>query len=421
MKYGAYVAIDWADREHAVCLLGANGKREHGVLTQCPKAIEEWAKGVQRRFRKKPIAVICDQKRGALVNALRKYEFLVVFPMDPAAMKSFRKAFAPSGAKDDPTDAELMLEFLLKHPERLTPLQADTEETRTLQVLVEERRKLVNDRKLLGNRLTSLLKEYYPLVLELFPKMGRVVLCEFLLRYPTLQDAKNASDEELLEFFRAHRSYKFKQRLELIQNASPLTEDRAILETSSLVAQSLARQIIAIVESTAVFDAKIKALYAKHEDRKIFDSLPATGEHLAPRLLAMMGTDRDRFSSAKELQQVTGVAPVLKRSGSLCIVHWRWLCSKFTRQSIIEWAGVTIKHSLWARAFYAMQREKGKTHPVAVRALAYKWLRIIYRLWKNNETYNEAVYLEALQRNGSPIFSYLANNPNLKNVNFSSR
>ena len=45
--------------------------------------------------------------KGALVYALQKYDFLVLFPVNPATLAKYRQAFTPSQAKDDPTDAEL--------------------------------------------------------------------------------------------------------------------------------------------------------------------------------------------------------------------------------------------------------------------------------------------------------------------------
>jgi hypothetical protein len=71
---------------------------------------------------------------------------------------------------------------------------------------------------------------------------------------------------------------------------------------------------------------------------------------------------------------------VLKRSGDSKTVHMRYRCAKFIRQTFVEWAGQTVPKSFWARAFYDQQRAKGATHQVAVRALAFKWIRILFRL-----------------------------------------
>lgn len=420
MKYSALIAIDWADKKHDGCIV-VRGNRKRFQLKHSPESIEEWATKLRKKLPRGKIAVTLELKSGPLFSALLKYDFFELYPLNPQTLSEYRKAFAPSGAKDDPTDAEWMLEILERHPEKLSVWKPEDPKTRQLQLLVEQRRILVNDRKRIGNRLTSLLKGYFPQVLQLFPKMRRAILCEFLLQFPTLEAARSATDEELLRFFRTNRSYsRIAKRIEILRSSVPLTEDAVLIETSAMMAQALSKQILASLESEQQYEKKIQKLFGTHQDRKLFSSLPATGDNMAPRLLAAFGADRNKFGSASEFQCYSGVAPVLERSGKECWIHWRFLCDKFLRQSIHEWSGITIKHSLWARAYYAMQRQKGKSHPKAVRALSFKWIRIIFRLWKNNQTYSEAKYLAALQRTGSPIIKFLGDNPNLEKLSFSS-
>ena len=119
----------------------------------------------------------------------------------------------------------------------------------------------------------------------------------------------------------------------------------------------------------------------------------------------MWGEQRDRFNSAGELQRYAGIAPVTERSGKKHWVHWRWQCSSFLRQTFVEWAAQTINKSYWAGVYYQQQRDKGATYQAAVRALAFKWIRILYRCWKNNTPYNESVYLNALKQRGSPLIN----------------
>jgi transposase len=411
-SYAALVAFDWSDTKHDGAVLPRGEQTpERFILTQRPESIEAWALSLRARFNGSPVAVILEQSKGALIHALLKYDFLVLYPVHPATLARYREAFAPSGAKDDPTDTQLLLEILQRHPERLKRWDPDSTQTRILQYLVETRRTLVNDRKRLGNRLTSLLKGYFPQVLELFPKMGRKILSDFVIAYPTLEAAQAAPDEELHAFFRSHCSgYRvlLERRVALIRAALPLTNDAAILNTAPLLAKALAEQMNALVALIEEFDRKIDAVFSSHPDAPIFASLPAAGECLAPRLLSAFGSKRERFSCADEFERFSGIAPVIERSGKHCWVRWRYNCNKFLRQSIQEWAGVTIKYSLWARAYYAMQRAKGKPHPTAVRALAYKWIRILFRLWKDSSRYSEIKYIESLQRSGSPIIKFMA-------------
>ena len=164
--YVAFVGIDWADRKHDVCIQGANSQqREFAVIAHQVERIDEWAQSLHQRFGS-PIAVAVELTKGPIVSALQKYDFFVIFPVNPTTLAKYREAFTPSRAKDDPTDAELALDLILRHPERFTPLQPQSVEIRTLTSLVEQRRCLVDDRKRITNRLRYALKQYYPQTLN---------------------------------------------------------------------------------------------------------------------------------------------------------------------------------------------------------------------------------------------------------------
>ena len=180
-----------------------------------------------------------------------------------------------------------------------------------------------------------------------------------------------------------------------------------MVDTSILTVQMLAQQIEALHPSIARYEKEIARLFESHPDVELFSSLPGGGPALAPRLLVAFGTDRDRIASATELQQLSGIAPVTERSGKRCHVRWRWSAPTFLRQSFHEFAGLSIQRSVWARAFYQLQRERGKTHHAAVRALAFKWIRILWRCWQERTPYDEARYIGALRRRGSPLVARL--------------
>ena len=138
-------------------------------------------------------------------------------------------------------------------------------------------------------------------------------------------------------------------------------------------------------------------------DAELFKSFPSAGLCMAPRLLVALGENRDRFKQASEVQMYTGIAPVTQRSGKKSWVHWRWQCSKFLRQSFIEWSAKTVYSSYWAGLYYAQQRQKGNSHQSAVRALSFKWIRIIFRCWKSRTPYSESKYLKSLRERKSPL------------------
>jgi hypothetical protein len=119
-EFAAFIGIDWADQKHIWCLQTAgSAKRETGELEHTPEAIESWVAHLYQRFAQRPIAVAVEQSRGALVFMLSKYEPLHLFPVPPQMASSMRQALYPSGAKDDPRDADLLLDLLLQHRQQV--------------------------------------------------------------------------------------------------------------------------------------------------------------------------------------------------------------------------------------------------------------------------------------------------------------
>jgi transposase len=139
------------------------------------------------QFPGRQIAACLEQSKGGLIYTLLKYDFLVLYPVNPRTLAKLREAFAPSGAKDDPTDAQLALELLRKHQDKLRPWRHADKSTRTLQLLVEPRRKLVNDKTRLLNRLTRTRKAYFPPILTRFQPLDTRLVYAFLQQWPTLE------------------------------------------------------------------------------------------------------------------------------------------------------------------------------------------------------------------------------------------
>lgn len=407
----ASIGLDWADERHAVHLQTADGRIEHFELEQKPAVLHEWIAQLQQRFGGGKIAVALEQRKGAVIHALLMYDCFVLYPINPKALARYREAFCTSGAKDDPLDSALLLDLVVRHRDRLRAWVPDTVESRTLQALCEQRRKLVNQRVALTNRLTSLLKQYFPQALEWVGDLASGQACDFLTQWPTLAAVQRARPATLRKFYRAHNCRKadvIEARLAAIASACPLTTDAAVIEPLSLSVQTYATQLHTVIEAIQVFDARIAEVFATHGDHDIFTSFPGAGAVGAPRLAAACGTDRSRWASAAELQAHSGIAPVTERSGKTVWVHHRLACPTFVKQTFHEFADQSIRFSRWARAYYDQQRARGNNHHAALRALAYKWIRILFRCWKERRPYDEDTYLDALRRRGSPLAKHFA-------------
>src|ERR1700724_1594096 len=126
------------------------------------------------------------------------------------------------------------------------------------------------------------------------------------------------------------------------------------------------------VKGIADLDEKIEEAAAAHPDFFIFESLPGAGAVIAPRLLAAFGSQRERYGNAGGVQKYSGIAPVTGRSGKKKRVHFRWACPKFLRQSFHEWTGHSIAQSVWTRAYYQQQRQRGQGPPCRGASLSFQ-------------------------------------------------
>lgn len=407
--YAAFVGIDWGDKKHDVCLKAAGGdKQEFSVVEHSPEALSAWATELRRRFDGRPIAVCLETRRGPIVSALLEHDIFVLFPVNPQSLARYRQAWSPSGAKDDPTDAQLALDVLLRHRDKLRPLRQQSAPMRALTRLVEDRRRLVQDRVRITNRLIAALKAYYPQPLEWFEDKSTVVFCDFVARWPSVEQARRARRATLASFFHDHnvrRAGTIEARITSIKSAAHLTKDGGVVTPARLLVESLIPQLKALLAAIETYDKEIAALSSKLADLKIFRSFPSAAAVYAPRLLVAFGEDRERFKSAAEVQRYGGVAPVTERSGKQCWVHWRFKSTKFLRQTFVEWAALTIPRSYWAGEFYKRQKARGATHQGALRALAFKWVRILFRCWKDRTTYDESRYLKHLKTRNAPLIT----------------
>ena len=161
-EFAAMVGLDWADQKHDVCLLDLATNRQEQLVSHTHPRPLTIGPLTAAAFGGRLVAICLEQSRGALVYALMKYEHLVLFPLNPSRLKSFRSAITNSGAKDDPTDAQFLLEYLVHHRQHLTPWKPDDALTRQIGLLVEQRRQAVELRKRLANRMRSSLKQYFP-------------------------------------------------------------------------------------------------------------------------------------------------------------------------------------------------------------------------------------------------------------------
>ena len=293
-------------------------------------------------------------------------------------------------------------------------MEPDSEPTRKLQALVQKRRQLVDERTAQTNRITAQIKLYFPQVLKWFDDLASPMVAAFLERWPTLPQLQAEDPAQVRTFFHQHGSrsaVRIQERLQQIRQAKPLLTDAAVIEPAVLVVRTLLGVVAVLSAGIAQLEQVIRQVATSHPDYFIFSSFPAAGPVMAPRLVAAFGSQRERYRQANQLQSFSGIAPVQQASGQSCTILFRRACPKFLRQTFHEYAGLSIQHCAWARAFHDQQKDHKKSHHAAVRALAFKWIRIMFRCWQSRQPYQESLFSAARQGRAIPLARRPAKTP----------
>jgi transposase len=411
--FALLIGIDRSDARLDISTLdGASAHSEAHTVSTNPRALREWFDDQRRSLPEGArIAVAFEQPATNLIVFFSQFAQVALYPLNPAAVRSYCKSFTISGAHTDATDAAMIARYLAHYHEQLRPRPERRGAILELERLNVARRDFVDERTALVNRLQATLKLYYPQAIELLSEdLWRPMDAHFLLRWPSLQELQKARPATLKAFWQQHGSRSEKltaARLELIAQALPLTDDCHLIAPLALEIGVIARQLLLLVESIKTFEARIDEVAATMADYAFFRALPGAGPVFAARLLAAFGEDRAQWSSAEDLLRFSGVAPVTQQSGKMRVVHRRRKAPAFLHQTFVEWAAESWKHCAWARAFYLCQKAKGKGFHSIMRCLAYKWIRILFAAWKNRVPYDESAYLQTLRKRGNPLCEYL--------------
>jgi transposase len=405
---GAYLGWDWADKKHDLYLrLPGQTSGTHQVIDNTPEVLHPFLSELHQRFLNQRVAVCLEASSAALLPIFGQYqEWLVVYLLNPKTLAKYREAFRPSGAKNDRLDCELCADIVMSHPEQLhiwQPLDCATAE---LARLSEDRRKLVDLRTLFANQLKSHLKSYFPQAIVLLDDDLTTALASALVRkWPTLTALQKAGPAQIRRFFLAHgcrATEGFEERLAQVAKAKAVTEQVEWLVPQIRYANAIAGQLSVLHPAIAKYDELIVLRSKAHPSYEVVAHLPGAGPVFKARLLSVLGGLPERFENAEDFAVQIGIAPIQRQSGGSCITQRRHACSVFIHQTFVEFAKSSTFTCPWAADFMKAKKERGWKYYRAVRALAFKWSRILYALMRTGSAYNEAIYLAALKKKNSP-------------------
>jgi transposase len=394
-----YVGLDWADTHHDVDVLDTQGHRvgaqRFAHSLEGLNALKEFLLHIA--VDPQQLACIVETNHGLLITFLLEAG-IPVYPVNPKMANQLRKA---AGAKTDQIDAHLLAKMGRFELEELRRLEPDSPTVAELKTLTRDQDALIQTQTRLVNQLTACLKEYYPPALNLFSKLQQRSTLIFLQTYPTPQESQAASLEEITATLRLGRHThpgKIAPKIFEELHRPQLVANEIMVRAKSRLMLSLVKQLLVVIEDIAHYDKEISALFLTHSDQQIWRSLPRAGKRLAPRLLAEWGDDRARYADANSVQTLAGTAPVPFQSGNFAKAHKRFACLKPLRNVLHQFAWQSTMQEAWALAYYQRKRAEGKTHSMAVRALANVWVRIIFAIWQSQTCYQTIVFEQAQQQ-----------------------
>ena len=408
-----FIGIDWADRKHDCHVIDTDGSESAMELPHSPEEIDDWIAQMTEKARGGSIAIMLEQSKGPLIHSLMFRENIVLYPINPKQLSRYRESFPGGDGKCDPTDAMYLARMLRERIGTLKAWLPDDEQTRLLNRLCQQRRLIVGSQTKQRQQLIDALKQYFPVVLELFGKPHQLPMLLGILRRWTdpkkLRRADRRRVDRVLQERGMRNEEKRKETIDRIRNSALLCEDLALIGLMSMTVGHLVALIEASAKAIEQFDQKISEVFQSHEDCNLFSSLRGAGPKLAPRLLCAFGSDRERWSNADELASFSGIAPITRQSGKQRSVQRRYSCPKYLRQTFHEFAASARQWCPWTKARYQMLRDRGMKHHAALRKLARSWIRILYRVWKTRTVFDCDRYIATLKRRQPEIIPYLEN------------
>ncbi len=389
MRY--YVGLDWAAREHAVCVVDEQGTVvirfmvEHSAAGMADLAVRLCKLAPAGELR-----VAIERPTGLIVDTLVEAGFLVV-PIHPNAVKATRPRYSAAQGKTDPGDAYLLADVLRTDGHRFRVLTPLSDETKALRGRVRLRDDLVAQRVALANQLRNLLEQFWPGAAAIFFEVDSPIALDFLERYPTPSSASALGEKRMAAFMAGHAYCGRRSAAELLARLRAA----AVGVTGELEAEAKGDCVRALVAVLRPLVAQVHNLTAAvehaveaHPDGRIVTSLFRSGRVCAAQILAELGDDRGRFTSAEHLAAEAGVAPITRESGKHRAVGFRWACNKRLRTALTCLADSSRKTSPWAEALYQRARDRGKDHPHACRILARAWCRVLWSCWQKRVPYD---------------------------------
>ena len=393
-----FLGIDWANDKHDLCLLDANGKIVREMTISHSLSGFQQLERLVLRYGADNIQLNIERSDGLLVDWILEQGWAL--HVTPTVVVSRRR---PRRSKSDLSDAYLLAYLLRLQDPDCRLLSRSSAIVLHLRELIRALDHAVEELRRLANRLQYILLQYFPAALKLFSRVDQLITLGFLEQFPTPEAARKLTPAALKRFLKAHHYYRYERippLLEILKKptATATVPDGYVAQVKLLI--PIVRQFVRTIEQ---LERQVIALFKTHPEAGWWKAFPGGRGPLTPaRMLAWVGDDRTRFPTAGTLQAVAGTAPITRRSGKSFQVEFRRACSHPMRKAADDFARQSCRYSQWAREYRDSQLARGHSKARAYRALANRWLKIVWTLWQRREWYNETVHVTNRTERGLP-------------------
>jgi len=379
---GMYCGIDWAEGHHDVALVDDDGvvRANRRINTEAEGFSDLLAMLAEHVDDPTEVAVAIETDKNLMVVALRAAG-ITVYAINPRSVARYRERYRQAGGKSDAVDALVLANILRtdRHAHRALP--TISEHALAVRALARQHQEAVWARQLTVNRLRSVLLEFYPGALQAFPNLTHQAALTILKAAPTPGDGQKLTRRRIVALLRRSGRGDRVGLAETIQAALRIPQ----LRQPACVEVALGHTLVGLVEIVLTMQASIAQLESElavefhaHPMAAILKSAPGLGPVLAARVLAEIGDDPTRFTTADGLRAFAGTAPITRASGRTRIVSARRIRNKRLANALHWWAFSAITKSAGARGHYDRRRAAGDSHNAALRNLANK---LLGRMW----------------------------------------
>jgi transposase len=346
----------------------------------------------QQQCSAEPITIAIETAKGLLPAALRAAGMPLI-AINPLAVSRYRDRHSPSRAKSDAGDVFVLANILRTDPHSHRPLPVDSELAQSIHVLARAHQDAVWDRMQIANKLRSVLREYYPVFLDAFDDLASKAARATLHLAPTPASRPAVRKASLTAALRrAGRTRGIPAAVDAIHAALHVEQ----LRQPTLVESAMAEHATALLHALDTAAANVARLeesltlaFEQHPDADIITSFPGLGTVLGARILAEIGDDRTRFTTARGLKAFAGTAPITRASGMKPSPPDASCATNGSGKPAYLWALPLLAHSPAAHAHFTARRERGDSYSAAARNLTNRGMGTLHHCLQTRQHYDE--------------------------------